>query len=76
MAAALDESHSLAQRLGDAERTAEHWHARTLHTEGVAAGWHDEFEAAQAKLAEVYDSLSWRLTRPLRAAKRLLGRGE
>jgi SAM-dependent methyltransferase len=72
--ATLDESHALATRLGDAEQTARHWHDETVEAGRVAADWHREFEAAQAKLSEVYASASWRLTSPLRAAKRIVRR--
>jgi SAM-dependent methyltransferase len=46
--ASVDEAHRLAERLVEAERTAEHWHS--------------EYQT----LVEVYDSVWWRMTAPLR----------
>ena len=81
VAAAVDESHELARRLGEAERTAEQWHAEYTRAERVAQDWHAEFdkaraalEVANATLNAIYDSPSWWITRPLRLAKRLVRR--
>lgn len=50
--ATLDEAHELARRLVEAERTV--------------AMWHGEYERGQAALIQLYDSVWWRMTRPLR----------
>ena len=71
--ASVDESHQLARRLLEAERTAHSWHDEYKEAERVAKHWHAEFERVQGwlddvqgRLDEVYRSPSWRLTRPLR----------
>ena len=53
----VHEAHELAERLREAERTAERWHAAFKETEGHLQG--------------MAGSLSWKVTRPLRAPGRL-----
>jgi SAM-dependent methyltransferase len=73
--AGADESHELARRLVEAERTAESWHAEFKQAELATQQWHGEYDKARGVLERIYSSPSWRLTRPLRGAKRLLRRG-
>jgi SAM-dependent methyltransferase len=82
VAASVDESQELAQRTVEAERTAANWHAEYKQAESLAAKWHDEFKRAESQAAmwhgeykkaeemtmRLYDSFSWRITRPLRSA--------
>lgn len=90
VAAGLDESQELAQRVVSAERSAKQWHEEYLTARGVAeewhaefAGakataedWHDQFERSEGRLLAVYQSVWWRMTAPLRlVADRVRHRG-
>jgi SAM-dependent methyltransferase len=52
VASGVDESHRLAERLAEAERTAERWHS--------------EYRRAEQTLIDVYGSVWWRMTAPAR----------
>ena len=52
----VDEAHRLARRLVEAERSAKQWH--------------DEYRSAEQSLLDLYGSVWWRMTEPLR---RLVG---
>jgi hypothetical protein len=73
VAAGTDEAHRLASRLTSAEETAELWHQEYRKAEETAEKWHREFQQAERLLKEVHDtslevynSVSWRITSPLR----------
>lgn len=90
VAAGTDEAHRLAQRLVAAEQTASHWHAEYERAEETAEKWHGEYKRAEEIAREWHDrfqdtaalarrmrnSLSWRLTKPLRLPAKLRERRE
>lgn len=59
MSASPDESHELAHRTLDAERTAEMWHAEYKRAVDV-------YKQAERALNDVYRSVWWRATAPPR----------
>lgn len=65
--AGIHEARELAQRLGEAERTAEHWHAEYRNAL-------QRTEDAVATTRWMAGTWSWRLTRPFRAPARLMRR--
>ncbi len=67
VAATVDESHELARRLVEAERTAEKWHAEFKRAEEV-------YKQAERSLFQVYDSVWWRMTAPPRRLVELVRR--
>ncbi|MEJ7789089.1 MAG: class I SAM-dependent methyltransferase [Thermoleophilaceae bacterium] len=78
VAAGTDEAHSLARRLVKCEETARTWHAEYEKAEDAAKLWHDTYkeqeqrtEDAWAHVHRMQESLSWRITRPLRIPARL-----
>ncbi len=78
VAAGTDEAHSLAQRLVECEDTARTWHAEYQKAEDAAKLWHDTYkqqeqrtEDAWAHVHRMQESLSWRITRPLRIPAKL-----
>ncbi len=81
VAASTDEAHTLANRLLEAERVAQKWHAEYERAEKTATLWHDEYEGAKRvvdswhdRYQEVVQSRTWRLTAPLRTLARLIRR--
>ena len=66
VAARLDESHALASRLVDAKRSAETWHGEYVSAKALAAQMRRLYEDAEGSLTDVYSSLWWRMTSPLR----------
>jgi SAM-dependent methyltransferase len=66
VAAGLDESHALASRLVDTQKTAEHWHGEYLTNQALAAHMRRLYEDAERTLTDVYGSVWWRMTSPLR----------
>lgn len=71
VAAATDEAHSLAQRLGEAEDTARLWHDEYKKAEATAKMWHEIAESNMALARWMRGSLSWRITKPLRLPAKL-----
>jgi SAM-dependent methyltransferase len=65
--AGVDEAHELARRAVAAEGTAEMWHAEYKKAEA-------EYKKAEKALFDVYDSIWWRMTRPLRWVSDLVRR--
>ena len=59
--ASVDEAQQLARRTVEAERAADLWHSEYKKAEALAAQFHETN-------MRVYESLSWRITRPLRWA--------
>ena len=64
VAAGVYEAHELAHRLADAVRTQRHWREESEHVNA-------EYERVTRRIAALTGSLSWRLTRPLRAPAKL-----
>lgn len=59
VSASIDESHELARRTVDAERTAEVWHTQFKRAEKA-------YKQAERALHDVYESVWWRATAPPR----------
>jgi len=77
--AELDEWHRATEAYfaglrRELEAEAARQRERTARAEAEAAGLRDGFASMQGELARMRSSLSWRLTRPLRALRRLLRR--
>jgi SAM-dependent methyltransferase len=75
VASGVYEAHAMAEELrawperaAEAERLADEWHARATEAERQVEEW-------RGRYAEIAGSTSWRLTRPLREARRRLRRG-
>jgi SAM-dependent methyltransferase len=68
VAAAVDEAQELARRAVDAERTAEMWHAEYQKAEAA-------YKTAERALFDVYGSVWWRMTGPLRRLLELVRGG-
>jgi SAM-dependent methyltransferase len=66
MAAGLDEAHELARRVVASERTAASLHRDFMSAKETADFWHREHKGAEQKLLDVYGSIWWRMTGPLR----------
>lgn len=64
--ASVDEAHGLARRTVAAERTAEMWRGDFEAAKKTAHLWRDECKRAEQTLLDVYGSVWWRMTRPLR----------
>ena len=47
VAASTDEAHTLAERLLEAERVAQKWHAEYERAKETATLWHNEYEGAK-----------------------------
>ena len=69
------------ERAGEAERLVSTWTERAGEAERLVKAWNEraveaarQVEQVRAKVEAIERSLSWRLTRPLRAAKRGTGR--
>ena len=78
VAAGTDEAHSLARRLVDCEATARRWHDEYTKAEDTAKLWHDTYKQEEQRTEEAWayarqmsESLSWRLTKPLRLGAKL-----
>ncbi len=78
VAAGTDEAHQLARRLIDAEETVRLWHGEYEKAAETAKMWHDVYkeeeqrtEAAWAYARQMNESLSWRITKPLRIPAKL-----
>ena len=78
IAAGTDEAHSLARRLVDCEATARRWHDEYRKAEEAAKLWHDTYKQEEQRTEEAWafarqmsESLSWRLTKPLRLPAKL-----
>ena len=78
VAAGTDEAHSLARRLVECEDTARTWHAEYEKAEDAAKLWHDTYkqeeqrtEEAWAHVHRMQESLSWRISKPLRIPAKL-----
>jgi SAM-dependent methyltransferase len=85
----IDESHRLSKlldewtaRATEAERLVEEWHGRANQAEALVERWRERAEEAErqfqeqsAVVAELQGSLSWRMTAPLRAVKRMRAGG-
>lgn len=83
VAAGTDEAHRLAQRLVAAEETASRWHAQCMQAEATTHQWHDAFKEAEQRSEDAValsrrmrNSLSWRITKPLRLPAKLRERRE
>lgn len=63
-----------ADLLDQARQTTAHAEARAVAAEKLAARMQGEAEQATAHLAAVFNSLSWRITRPLRLLKSMVVR--
>lgn len=66
VAAGLDEAHDLARRLVSSEGNAETLHRDLMSARETADHWHREYQRADQQLLDVYGSVWWRVTRPLR----------
>jgi SAM-dependent methyltransferase len=80
VAAGVDEAHRLSAELGEAHRLVREWNARAVEAERLVDEWNARAVEAERQLAEARDarrlveeSLSWRLTAPLRALRRRRG---
>jgi SAM-dependent methyltransferase len=84
VATGIFEAHKLlewVERAGEAERQLTAWTERAEEAERLVEAWNErateaerQLQQARNKLEAVEGSLSWRLTRPLRAAKGIAGR--
>jgi hypothetical protein len=70
------EAHDLAHRASEAERILRNWHERATEAERLVGEWQARATEAERQTAElratierIAGSLSWRLTRPLRAMR-------
>jgi SAM-dependent methyltransferase len=70
------EAHELAHRAAEAERILRDWHERATEAERLVGEWQARATEAERQTAElratierIAGSLSWRLTRPLRAMR-------
>ena len=66
VASGLDESHELARRIVSTEQEADKWHTEYLTAQEMAARMRRLYEGTERTLMDVYDSVWWRMTSPLR----------
>ena len=78
VAAGTDEAHALAQRLVECEQTVRKWHDEYKKAEDTAQLWHDTYKEQEQRTEEAWghvhrmqESLSWRITKPLRIPAKL-----
>jgi SAM-dependent methyltransferase len=78
VAAGLDEAHRLSTDLGETRRLVREWNGRAVEAERLVGEWNAraleaerQLDEARAARREVEESLSWRLTAPLRALRAL-----
>jgi O-antigen biosynthesis protein len=84
VATGIFEAHKLlewVERAEEAERLLMEWTKRAEEAERLVAAWNErageaerQLEEARAKSVALESSLSWRITKPLRAAKGVVGR--
>jgi SAM-dependent methyltransferase len=79
---AVYEAHQLAWRVEETERHLKAWIERANEAERLVQAWNERATEAERQLAKkmeklerIESSLSWRVTKPLRAARRVVRRG-